>query len=75
MVKRLGERAGIRTRPHGCRHAAISHLLDLTNGNVREVQKFSRHRNVATVLKYDDARTDAAGELAKRLAEDTAEAA
>ena len=75
MVKRLGERAGIRARPHGCRHAAISHLLDLTNGNVREVQKFSRHRNVATVLKYDDARTDAAGELAKRLAEDIAEAA
>jgi hypothetical protein len=37
-------------------------------GNVREVQQFSRHRSVQTVLKYDDNRQDRAGHLAGRLA-------
>ncbi len=70
IVRGLGEATGVKARPHGLRHAAISQLLDLTNGNIREVQQFSRHKDVATVLKYDDARRDAAGELARRLAED-----
>jgi integrase/recombinase XerC len=70
IVRRLGEAAGVRARPHGLRHAAISRLLDLTNGNVRAVQKFSRHASVQTVLRYDDNRADAGGGLARRLAED-----
>jgi integrase/recombinase XerC len=49
-------------------------VLDLTGGNVREAMQFSRHQNVATLLRYDDARRDRAGDLARRLAED-AEAA
>jgi integrase/recombinase XerC len=70
IVRALGEAAGVKARPHGLRHAAISRLLDLTNGNVREVQKFSRHASVQTVLRYDDNRADAGGGLARRLAED-----
>ena len=69
LIRRLGERAGIRARPHGLRHSALTELLDLTGGNVWEVQQFSRHRSVQTVLKYDDNRQDRGGQLAGRLAE------
>jgi integrase/recombinase XerC len=56
------------------RHASITRVLDLSGGDVRAAQKFSRHRSVATVLRYDDNRRDLAGELARRLAEDSATA-
>ena len=48
-------------RPHGLRHAAITEALELTNGNVRAVVKFSRHRSISVVMKYDDARDDIGG--------------
>lgn len=70
LVAKLGDAVGVRARPHGLRHSAISRVLDLSNGNVREAQKFSRHANVATVVIYDDQRTDAAGRMAKMLTED-----
>jgi integrase/recombinase XerC len=69
MVKRLGSQMGITARPHGLRHAAITAALDLTNGNVREVQKFSRHRDLQTVCLYDDSRTDTGGKIASLVAE------
>lgn len=54
-------------RPHGLRHAAITAALDATNGDVRKVQKFSRHANPSTLLSYDDARKDFGGELTREL--------
>src|SRR5262249_20304498 len=69
MVRKLGRKAGLETRPHGLRHAAITEALDLT-GDVRAVQKFSRHRDVRTLERYDDARQDLAGEVAKKVAEE-----
>lgn len=54
-------------RPHGLRHAAITQALKLTNGNIRDVQRFSRHVNPATVVIYDDNRTDAGGRIAGLL--------
>jgi integrase/recombinase XerC len=75
IIRALGERAGIRARPHGLRHTAITELLELTGGNVRQVREFSRHALVQTVLKYDDNRQDRAGQLAGRLAEDIGPAA
>lgn len=54
MVRSLGRRAGLETRPHGLRHAAVTEALDLTGGDVRAVQKFSRHRDVRTLQRYDD---------------------
>jgi integrase/recombinase XerC len=69
IVRGLGERVGIRARPHGLRHSAITELLELTGGNIREVQQFSRHRSVQTVLRYDDNRADLGGKLASRLAD------
>jgi len=68
-VRRLGERAGVRVRPHGLRHSAITEALDLTHGDLRSVQRFSRHRDVRVLETYDDNRRDLAGEVASLVAE------
>jgi integrase/recombinase XerC len=57
------------SRPHGLRHTAITEALDITDGNVRAVQKFSRHRDVRVIERYDDNRKDLAGEIAKAIAD------
>ena len=68
LVRSLGDKARIHARPHGLRHAAITSLLDLLNGNVRVVKRFARHASAQTTLRYDDNRQDEGGEAAKRLA-------
>jgi integrase/recombinase XerC len=68
IVRKLGNKAGLKVWPHGLRHAAITEALDLTGGNVRAVQKFSRHRDVRVIERYDDNRTDLAGQVARQLA-------
>ncbi len=68
LVQMLGSEVGLNVRPHGLRHAAITHALDLTGGDVRSVQRFSRHASVQTVLAYDDARTDRGGQIAAQVA-------
>jgi integrase/recombinase XerC len=67
-VRGAGEKVGIKTRPHGLRHAAITEALDVTRGNMRAVQKFSRHRDVRVLERYDDNRMDLAGEVARQVA-------
>ncbi len=42
--------------PHRVRHSSITAALDATDGNVREVQRLSRHRNLETLTRYDDNR-------------------
>lgn len=69
MIVRLGKEIGRRVRPHGLRHAAVTQALELTGGDVRSVAKFSSHRSIQTVLLYDDARQDVAGEVARAVAE------
>jgi integrase/recombinase XerC len=68
IVRKLGNQAGLRVWPHGLRHAAITEALNLTAGNVRAVQKFSRHRDVRIIERYDDNRTDLAGQVARQVA-------
>jgi len=68
LVKELGRRVGLETRPHGGRHAAITHALDQTNGNVRTVQRFSRHADPRTLGRYDDSRQDLAGKVSRLVA-------
>lgn len=69
LVRELGLEAGVGTvRPHGLRHAAITEALELTGGDVRRVQKFSRHRDLRVLTVYDDSRTDMAGEVAALVA-------
>lgn len=63
IVQRLGVAVGVRTHPHGFRHGAITSVLD-KKGDVRMAQKFSRHRDLNTLMLYDDNRRDLAGEAA-----------
>jgi integrase/recombinase XerC len=70
VVRQIGERVGLRVRPHGLRHAAITRALDLTGGDIRSVQKFSRHKDVRLLQRYDDNRQDLGGAVARRLAAD-----
>lgn len=70
VIQRLGEQEGLTVRPHGIRHTAITQVLDITKGDLRAASRFSRHRDIRTLMLYDDARTDAAGDLAKKLAEE-----
>ncbi|MDP3940475.1 MAG: tyrosine-type recombinase/integrase [Deltaproteobacteria bacterium] len=73
IVHALGRAAGLRVTYHGLRHASITRALDLSGGNVRAVQRHSRHQDVRTVGRYDDERRDLAGEIARKVAEDARE--
>jgi integrase/recombinase XerC len=42
--------------PHRIRHSAITAALEATGGDVRRVQKLSRHSSLNTLLIYDDNR-------------------
>jgi len=68
IVRTIGKQCGIRVTPHGLRHAAITAALDLTNGDVRAVQRFSRHKDIRVLNVYDDCRQDLAGRVAKLVA-------
>ena len=67
MVRALGTAVGLSVRPHGLRHAAITAALDLT-GDLRAVQRFSRHKDVRVLTVYDDNRADLGGDVARRVA-------
>jgi integrase/recombinase XerC len=62
MMRARRKSAGVEVRQHGIRHSAITTVLDLSGGNVRAAQRFSRHRDLATLLRYDDSREDLAGQ-------------
>jgi integrase/recombinase XerC len=62
-------RAGLKTRPHALRHSAITTALDQTNGDVRAVQRFSRHKDIRVLTVYDDHRQNLGGKVAAMLAE------
>ncbi len=68
LVRKLGKSVGVETWPHGLRHTAITEALNLTQGDVRAVQRFSRHRDVRVLTIYDDNRTDLAGKVARMVA-------
>lgn len=58
LVKQMCQAAGITKTmsPHRVRHSAITTVLDKNNGNFREAQKFSRHSDPRTLIRYDDNR-------------------
>lgn len=68
IVSEIGRDAGIKTRPHGLRHASITAALDVNNGDVRAAQQHARHANPQTTMRYDDNRRDIAGMVADGLA-------
>lgn len=68
VVTDLGKRIGIKVAPHGLRHAAITAVLDATNGNLRIGQGFARHSKPETTMRYDDNRVDVGGKAAQEIA-------
>lgn len=58
VVRETARRAGIRKpmSPHRIRHSAITAALEATGGDVRLVQRFSRHSKLDTLQIYDDNR-------------------
>jgi integrase/recombinase XerC len=70
VIATLGNDVGIKTRPHGLRHASITTALDKSNGDVRAVQQHARHSSPEMTIRYDDNRRDLAGLIAAGLAED-----
>lgn len=72
IVRDVGAKVGVQTRPHGLRHTAITAALEMTNGNMRNTQRFSRHADPRTLQIYDDNRTDMAGQVASMVAESIA---
>lgn len=69
ILARYGDQMGFNMSPHKIRHSAITALLHATQGNIVEVQRFSRHMHPASVLVYNDNREDAQGKMSKLLAD------
>ena len=69
IVDRLCKKAGISKKmsPHRIRHSSITAALDATDGNVRKVQKLSRHASIDTLITYDDNRQNYQEEITQIL--------
>ncbi len=57
-------------RPHGVRHASITEGLEKTGGDVRTMMKFSRHKDLNTLMIYDDNRKGGSRKVSEMLEED-----
>jgi integrase/recombinase XerC len=68
VVKEFGVETKVLS-PHKVRHSTITAALDRTNGDVRKVQKFSRHQRIDTLLIYDDNRLGVQGEVTDTVAD------
>ncbi len=71
MIRDLGQRVGVKTRPHGLRHTAITTAVMAAQANgfgLEEVLDFSRHADVKTLLIYRDRERDMQGHLAALVA-------
>lgn len=71
FVKSMAKKAGITKvmSPHRLRHTSITAALEATNGDVRRVQKLSRHSRIETVMIYDDNRVNQQKQVTDLLAE------
>lgn len=69
IVKERCQSAGITKvmSPHRIRHSSITAALEATGGDVRRVQKLSRHSSLNTLLIYDDNRKNHQGEVTDLL--------
>jgi integrase/recombinase XerC len=71
IVRNTAATAGVTKvmSPHRVRHSAITAALDATGGDARKVQKLSRHKNLNTLMIYDDNRRQHQTEVTGILAE------
>ena len=63
IVRKYGKQLGLSLAPYKLRHSAITAALDATGGDLRRVQKLSRHADLRTLSIYDDNRSDFQGEV------------
>ncbi|HEV2692327.1 MAG TPA: tyrosine-type recombinase/integrase [Verrucomicrobiae bacterium] len=73
IIRALGEKNGIKTRPHGIRHTAITEACKVAAENgigLEEVLDFSRHSrsSVAVLMIYRDRERNIQGQLASSIA-------
>lgn len=70
ILTRIADLAGVeRPHPHKFRHTAITRALD-KGASIRDVQSFSDHADVRTVMLYDDRRGVTSRKVAELVAED-----
>ncbi len=69
IVRELAQASGLKGNlsPHRLRHTAITLALDASGGDVRRVQRLSRHARMETLQRYDDNRTNLQGEVTTLL--------
>jgi integrase/recombinase XerC len=73
IVRGLGEQNGLKTRPHGVRHTAITEACKVAAENgigLEEVLDFSRHsrKSIAILMVYRDPERNVQGQLASMIA-------
>jgi integrase/recombinase XerC len=68
VINSVGRAAGMTTWPHALRHAGITTALDMSQGDLRAVQRYSRHADVRILQVYDDNRSDLALKIASMVA-------
>ena len=74
IICRVREGAGVSIRPHDLRRVSITRALELHGGDAAAILPFSRHKDLATLAKYNLRRKDLPREVAKMLARDGEEA-
>jgi integrase/recombinase XerC len=70
LVGEYGDAAGVKARPHGLRHQAITTACERTGGDLVKIASFARHRNISTTARYVDNAKDHAGAVARLVADD-----
>lgn len=73
IVRKIGESVGIKTRPHGLRHTAITEACKAAQEHgfgLEEVLDFSRHsrNSISVLLLYRDRERNAQGQIASLVA-------
>ncbi|MDX2471877.1 MAG: tyrosine-type recombinase/integrase [SAR324 cluster bacterium] len=70
LVRKYGEQVGVKTRPHGLRHTAITEAVKKANEmgiGIDEVLEFSNHKNLSTLMVYRDRERNVQGQLSKLI--------
>ncbi|MBU2512138.1 tyrosine-type recombinase/integrase [bacterium] len=74
MVRSIGEQIGVKTRPHGIRHTAITEAVKRAQENgigIEEVMQFSDHKDIKTLLIYRDRERNTQGLLSRLIVDES----
>lgn len=70
ILRKIGDRAGIKVWPHALRHSALTIGTDVSGGDIRAVQQLAGHRNIQHTMRYIDNWKDEGGKLAQQVADE-----